>query len=106
MKSSLKRLCAGMLALAFVSPALAKLPPPPPPDPAKAEEAKQKAADAAKKDAELMAKYTDLAVANYAAKAKAEGKEFKPQMGPGVPGAPAVAAATPAKAAAKAPAKK
>ena len=36
-----------------------------PADPAKAAEAKAKADDAAKKDADLLAKYQDKAVANY-----------------------------------------
>jgi hypothetical protein len=43
----------------------AKLPPAPPADPAKAAEAKKAADDAAKKDAELLAKAQDRAVANY-----------------------------------------
>ena len=42
----------------------AKLPAPPA-DPAKAAEAKTKADEAAKKDADLLAKYQDKAVANY-----------------------------------------
>ena len=74
---SLVYLIAGALA---AGTALAKLPPAPPVDPAKAEEAKQKAAEAAKKGVELQAKYEDKAVANYAAKAKAEGKAFKPAL--------------------------
>ena len=91
--------------------AFAKLPVPPPAppvEPAKAEEAKQKAAEAAKKGAELQAKYEDKAVANYAAKAKREGKAFKPTLGPGVPPPPAPAAAVPvtATAPAAAPSKK
>ena len=100
--------------------AFAKLPPAAPADPAKAEEVKQKAAEAAKKGAELQARYEDKAVANHAAKAKVEGKAVKAQMGPGVPpppspapaAAPAASAATAAVAVAKpaataaAPAKK
>ena len=43
----------------------AKLPPAPPADPAKAAEAKKVADDAAKKDAELLGKAQDRAVANY-----------------------------------------
>jgi len=43
----------------------AKLPPAPAADPAKAAEAKTKADEAAKKDADLLAKYQDKAVANY-----------------------------------------
>ena len=73
--------------------AFAKLPPAPPVDPAKAEEAKQKAADAAKAGGLLQAKYEDKAAANYAARARAEGKAFNPQLGPGVPPPPAPAAA-------------
>ena len=105
-----------LAAAAFVllsTGAFAKLPPAPPADPAKAEEAKQKAADAAKAGALLQAKYEDKAAANYAAKARAGGKAFKPQMGAGVPpppapaaapAAPAVAAAAPAAAKPAAPA--
>jgi len=43
----------------------AKLPPAPAVDPAKAAEAKTKADEAAKKDADLLGKYQDKAVANY-----------------------------------------
>ena len=43
----------------------AKLPPAPPADPAKAAEAKKAADDAAKKDADLLGKAQDRAVANY-----------------------------------------
>ena len=43
----------------------AKLPPAPPADPAKAAEAKKLADDAAKKDADLLGKAQDRAVANY-----------------------------------------
>ena len=43
----------------------AKLPPAPPADPAKAAEAKKVADDAAKKDADLLGKAQDRAVANY-----------------------------------------
>ena len=90
---------AAAIAFALISvSASAKLPPAPPVDPAKAEEAKQKAADAAKAGALLQAKYEDKAAANFAAKAKADGKTFKPQMGPGVP-PPPVPAAAPAPAA-------
>jgi hypothetical protein len=109
MISSLMRAVACLVLVCASGLALAKLPPAPPVDPAKAEEAKQKAADAAKKEAELLAKYMDLAVANYAAKAKSEGKEFKPLLGPGVPGAPVAAVPAAPAAAAKpgtAPAKK
>ena len=88
--------------------ALAKLPPPPPVDPVKAEAVKQKAIEDGKAAALLQAKYEDKAVASYAAKAKAEGKTFKPMLGPGVPPPPApaaaVAAAKPATPAAPTPA--
>ncbi len=93
--SLVSTLAAGLIA----GSAFAKLPPPPPVDPAKAEEAKQKAADAAKAGAVLQAKYEDKAAANYAAKAKAAGKPYNPQMGPGLPPQPApvvAAAAAPA----------
>lgn len=43
----------------------AKLPPAPAADPAKAAEAKKAADDAAKKDADLLGKAQDRAVANY-----------------------------------------
>lgn len=96
----MKNISIALAATLLAATAFAKLPPAPPVDPAKAEEAKQKAAEAAKKGAELQAKYEDKAVNNYAAKAKAEGKTFKPLMGPGVPPPPAPAAppaaATPA----------
>lgn len=82
-----------ILAAALIgSAAFAKLPAPPPVDPAKAEEAKQKAAEAAKAGAVLQAKYEDKAAANYAAKAKAAGTPFNPKLGPGVPPPPAPAA--------------
>ena len=97
---SLAYLIAGALA---AGTAMAKLPPAPPVDPAKAEEAKTKAAEAAKKGAELQAKYEDKAVASYATKAKVEGKTFKPQMAPGVPPPPAAAPAAPAPVVAAAP---
>jgi hypothetical protein len=95
--------------------AWAKLPPPPPPDPVKVEEAKAKEAEAKVKAAELQAKYEDRAVANHAAKAKAEGREFKPALGAGVQPPPlfpapapaaATVAATPAMAGASPPGKK
>ena len=93
----MKSLLLASALLASSGFALAKLPPPPPVDPAKAEEAKQKEAEAKAKGAELQAKYEDKAVAAFASKAKTEGKEFKPLMGPGVPGAPPPAPVTAAK---------
>ena len=56
----------------------AKLPPPTPEAQAKAEEAKAKLADAARKEAELIVRYQDRAVANWAANAKARGVPFEP----------------------------
>lgn len=105
----MKARIAAVVFAVFAAQASAKLPPPPPVDPAKAEEAKQKDAAAKQKGAELQAKYEDKAVANYAAKAKVEGKEFKPVLGSGIQPAPPVAAAapvTPAPAAAPVAAKK
>jgi hypothetical protein len=104
----MKAYFAALTLLLCASHTLAKLPPPPPADPAKTEEARQKDTEAKQKAAELQAKYEDKAVAAFAAKAKAEGKEFKPQLGPGVP-APAaspVAAAPVAATAPPVPAKK
>ena len=54
-----------LLVCCAVGVAYAKLPPPAPVDPAKAEEAKMKAAGAAKKEAELLAKAQDRAVERY-----------------------------------------
>lgn len=54
-----------LLVCCAVGVAYAKLPPPPPVDPAKAEEAKMKAADAAKKEAEQLAKAQDRAAERY-----------------------------------------
>lgn len=53
------------LALLMTSAAWAKLPPPAPEAAAKAAEAKQKADEAAKKDAALLAKAQDKTVADY-----------------------------------------
>ena len=91
-----------LVGLALVSGvALAKLPAAPPVDPAKAEEAKAKAAEAAKKESELMTKYQDKAVERYAAELKVKGKELKPYVAPVAPTpAAAPAAASPAPAAA------
>ena len=89
MKQLIVSLALGLLATG----ALAKLPAPPPKPPEAVEAEKVKATEAAKKEAELNAKYMDKAAANWSAKAKAEGKEFKPMIGPGVPSPPAAAAA-------------
>lgn len=96
MKQLIVSVALGLLATG----AMAKLPPPPPKPPEVVEADKVKAADAAKKEAELNAKYMDKAAASWSSKAKADGKEFKPLIGPGVP--PAAAAAAPAVAAAPA----
>ena len=95
----MKTRIAAVVIAVFAAHASAKLPPPPPVDPLKAEEAKVKDAAAKQKAAELQAKYEDKAAANYAAKAKAESKEFKPALGAGIqppPPPPPVAAAAPA----------
>ncbi|MGQ0752091.1 MAG: hypothetical protein ACT4PS_16285 [Betaproteobacteria bacterium] len=54
-----------LLVCGTVGLAYAKLPPPPPVDPAKAAEAKEKTAAAAKRDAEALTKAQDRAVENY-----------------------------------------
>jgi len=58
------KLVPAVMVCCVVGLASAKLPPPPV-DPAKAEEAKQKAADAAKKDAEAIAKAQDRVADRY-----------------------------------------
>jgi hypothetical protein len=59
------KLATAMLACCVVGLASAKLPAPPPVDPVKAEEAKQKAAEAAKKEAELLGKAQDRVAERY-----------------------------------------
>lgn len=59
------KMIPALLVCGAVGVASAKLPPPPPMDPAKAEEAKKKAAETAKKTADNLAKAQDRAVANY-----------------------------------------
>lgn len=59
------RVIPALLVACAVGVAYAKLPPPPPVAPAKAEEAKMKAAEAAKKEAELLGKAQDRAVERY-----------------------------------------
>ena len=85
----MKRMISGCVLAIAATGVWAKLPPAPPKPPDVVEAEKVKAAEAAKKDAELNARYMDKAAASWAAKAKAEGKEFKPQLGEGVPPAPA-----------------
>jgi hypothetical protein len=94
-------LCLGLIA----APIQAKLPPPSAEAKVKAEEAKAKAAETAKVEAELLAKYQDGVASKYAVKLKAEGKEFKPTPIPApAPVAAPVTAVVPAPAAAVAPA--
>jgi hypothetical protein len=88
-------LLLALVATAIAGVAIAKLPPPTEEQKAKAEEAKAKAADAAKKESELLNKWQDITAQKYAAKLKAEGKEFKP-----TPVAPPAAAPAPQAAAA------
>lgn len=59
------KIIPALLVCGAVGMASAKLPAPPPVDPAKAEEAKKKAAETAKKDSEAMAKAQDRAVDRY-----------------------------------------
>lgn len=59
------KIIPALLVCGAVGMASAKLPPPPPVDPAKAEEAKKKAAETAKKDADDLGKAQDRAVNNY-----------------------------------------
>lgn len=59
------KLATALLACCVVGLASAKLPAPPPVDPVKAEEAKQKAAEAAKKEAELLGKSQDRVAERY-----------------------------------------
>jgi len=97
-----KSLMPALVATAVASVAIAKLPPPTEEQQAKAEEAKAKAADAAKKESELLSKWQDITAQKYAAKLKAEGKEFKPTpiapqaAAPAAAGAPTPKAAAPA----------
>ncbi|MBY0269188.1 MAG: hypothetical protein K2X06_04875 [Burkholderiales bacterium] len=63
------KIIPALLVCGAVGMASAKLPPPPPVDPAKAEEAKMKAAETAKKEADALAKAQDR-VADYYKKQK------------------------------------
>jgi len=89
-----KSLLLVVMAASIAGFAVAKLPPPTEEQKAKAEEAKAKAAESAKKEAELLSKWQDITAQKYAAKLKAEGKEFKPTPMP-APAAPAAAAPPP-----------
>lgn len=59
------KIIPALLVCGAVGMASAKLPPPPPVDPAKAEEAKMKAAEIAKKDSESLAKAQDRVADRY-----------------------------------------
>src|SRR5512137_2761438 len=89
-----KSLLLAVLAASIAGLAVAKLPPPTEEQKAKAEEAKAKAAEGAKKEAELLGKWQDITAQKYAAKLKAEGKEFKPTP-IAAPAPPAAAAPAP-----------
>lgn len=93
-----------VLAAAFVGAVWAKLPPPTDEQKAKAEEAKVKTADVAKKDAESLSKAQDRVAQRYIEEQKAKGVTVTPTP----IAVPVAAAATPPAAAAadKAPAKK
>lgn len=74
----MKPLIVAATTLVLPLASLAKLPAPPPDQQAKAEEAKAKADEVAKKEIELTLRYQDRAVANWAANARAQGKPFTP----------------------------
>ena len=94
-----------ILALTVASAgAWAKLPPPSEEAKAKAEEAKLKAAETAKMEAELLGKSQDRVAERYIKEQKAKGITVKPTPIPPPPAAPAVAAAPAAPAPAAAPA--
>jgi len=59
------KIIPALLVCGVVGMASAKLPPPPPVDPAKAEEAKMKAAETAKKDSDALAKAQDRVADRY-----------------------------------------
>jgi hypothetical protein len=59
------KIIPALLVCGAVGMASAKLPAPPPVDPAKAEEAKKKAAETAKKDADDLGKAQDRAANHY-----------------------------------------
>lgn len=74
----IRSLLAAALLVAAPAAGWAKLPPPTPEAQAKAQEAKDKAAEAGKKEAELLLRYQDRAVENWAANARARGVAFHP----------------------------
>lgn len=96
-----------LLALTVASAgAWAKLPPPSDEAKAKAEEAKLKAAETAKADAELLGKSQDRVAERYIKEQKAKGVVVKPTPIPPPAAAPAPAVAAPAAAPAPMPAAK
>lgn len=68
------KLIPTLLVCGAVGMASAKLPPPPPVDPVKAEEAKKKAAETAKKDADDLAKAQDRVADRYKKQQKTAAK--------------------------------
>ncbi len=101
MITTLRAIAGSMIVLGAFGIAVAKLPAPPPmteQQKAAAEEKKAKdaaAADAAKKQ---QAAAEDRVAARYIAEQKAKGRTVTPQMGSGMPAAPAPAAQSAAKA--------
>lgn len=71
------KMIPAVLVCCVVGMASAKLPPPPPVDPVKAEEAKQKAADATKKEGESLAKAQDRVADHYKKQSKTTTKTAK-----------------------------
>ena len=85
-----------LLALALFclftgGPVFAKLPPPTDAQKTTAEEAKLKAAEVAKKEAELLGKYQDLVATRYIQEQKAKGVTVTPTPIAGAPPAAALA---------------
>jgi len=99
MMISKKALLIAALCLSTTGAVYAKLPVQPMTDEqkAKADEAKAKAADAAKMDAELLAKSQDRVASRYIQQQKAKGVTVKPTPIVAAAAAPAPAAAAPAK---------
>ena len=71
------KMIPAVLVCCVVGMASAKLPPPPPVDPVKAEEAKQKAAETAKKEAEQLGKAQDRVTERYKKQNKAAAAPVK-----------------------------
>jgi len=98
------RVTALIAALVLSPVALAKMPPLTDEQKAQAEAARAKAAEGAKKEAEMLSKSQDRVAEKYAAQLKAQGKPFNPTPIAAPAAAPAAAAAPPAAAAAAPPA--